>query len=320
MLAFNVISAPFSTAQQQPIATPVALGNSAIVASSTNYGTVRAFPMADIVNNLGIGAWRRQGWSGLDVKVGVIDVGFGGITDFEARENTQVIIPDVKEDYQVQLDRHGTEVLEVIRGIAPGAPLYACGYTDFDGYQRCVSWMISSKVRIINHSVGVPALPLDGSNAWAQQVERAAGEEILWVNAAGNFNKGYIKGTYTPFPNTPYNVFLGGGQFGDTLQIPQISETSTLGRVLLSWEGVNNVAANAIDLDLELYYSDSTEPLYSQGRQSGALGDVPLELLSVDISRPFYIKIRDISGIATGARYVLFIEFADIPGGETQQS
>ena len=125
---------------------------------------------------------------------------FGGIEDFQKRENTDVFVNPADDiaNYQNDTGTHGTEVLEVIHSIAPDAELYACRY---DGLLKslidCTEWLRKAKVNIINHSAGLPVFPPDGNNDWAKLVEKIYVDNILWVNSAGNFNRGFLSENFT---------------------------------------------------------------------------------------------------------------------------
>lgn len=291
-----------------------------IVPSSTNRGEVRAFLMEDLNADLNIRRWQQEGWTGVGQRVGVIDVGFSGLLELESLYDFDInVVNGTDEEYSNQPIRHGTQVIEIVHRVAPRAEIFACQYSDYDGYTTCVDRMIQANVQIINHSVGVPALPLDGENEWAAEVDRAAREGILWINAAGNFASGYVEGNFTYFPGgSPYHAFTGGGTFGEALTVPAVGD-GVEGRVMLSWEGVNGFEANQIDLDLEVHLADG-QITRSNNPQIGGLGQRPLEVLQVDMSRPFGIKVRDLSANAGGARFVLFVEFAALPSGRDAQS
>ncbi|MBN1454072.1 MAG: S8 family serine peptidase [Anaerolineales bacterium] len=300
-----------------PTPTPVGL---VVVQGGNNMGPVQAFTLPDVISRTGIRAWHDAGWTGRGQRVGVLDLGFGGLADFESAFNTAVtLMPGVdRSDYSGDTLSHGVEVLEVIHAIAPNAALYACRYGDFDGYVGCIDWFVSAGVRIINHSAGVPALPLDGTNTWAQQVDRAAREGVLWVNAAGNYAGGFVNNVFTDTNTNSYHEFWGTRGLQETLGVNPIEANQ--GFVMLSWEGIDNIPANAIDLDLEII-DDADQIIASSNRvQRGYPGDTALEWVAFEMNRTFGVRIRDVNGSGVGGRFDLFVEFASVPSGNTQGS
>lgn len=294
----------------------VTINDSVIVQSSSNWGNVRLFPMADVIRDTNIRLWLNEGVTGNDVRIGVMDPGFGGLLGFETSFGLTVNIDSSassKNDYDKHLSKHGVQVLEVIHNIAPRAQLYACSYENFDSYKRCIDFMISSNVRIINHSAGVPALPLDGTNVWAREVDRAAERGILWINAAGNFANGYMDDFFTDSDFDGYHEFRGGFGTAEFLEVPPIGDLR--GVVMLSWEGRGELQANQIDFDLEILNSAGLIIAKSENRQDGQIGQQPIERVSIDMNQTFYIRVRDANGRGDRVNFVLFVEFASLPGG-----
>jgi subtilisin family serine protease len=304
--------------QVQSLPTPTPSGI-AVIQGGDNMGRVQLLTMPEILNRTGIRAWRDAGWTGRGQRIGVLDLGFGGLLSFEARNaKTVTIMPGAdKNSYDADTNTYGTNVLEIIAAIAPEADLYSCQYSTFDQFVECIDWMLVSGVKIINHSVGVPALPLDGTNEWAREVDRAARAGILWVNAAGNFAHGYLSEFFSDTNINTYHEFRGVG-INETLAVEVHNQQS--GLVLLSWEGNDTTPANAIDFDLEIIDADDRVIVTSTNRQNGDPGDTALELVLVSMNRPFGIRVRNIDGMGEGVRLVLFAEFVSLPGAFAQGS
>jgi SH3-like domain-containing protein len=318
LLAF-VVLAPSLNAQSQPTATPFA---PILIQGNPNVGRVQPFIMSDVAVRSGITAWQQNGWTGQGVRVGVLDRGFGGLFALESAFDTTVTtyVGADKSAYDANVVIHGTQVLETIHAVATGVELYACEYNNLDSFALCIDWMIASRVNIINHSAGVPALPLDGSSRWARQVERAANANILWVNAAGNFAQGYHPGIFTDRNVDRLHEFGGFAGEIQALGIASI-ETSSQGVVMLSWADHNGQPANSINLDLQVIDSDTGEVIAaSYNEQSGFPGDEAIEYLAFPMNRPFAVQIIDFAGTAAGVRFALFVEFANLPNGEIQRS
>ena len=284
-----------------------------------NLGQVRALTVREITNSTGVAAWHADNQRGAGVRIGVLDQGFVGITSLFERSTSRFYVPpgNTLEDYDRGITRHGTDVAEVIQIAAPRADLFLCAYINYNEFIDCLSWMSSNDVQIINHSAGVPALPLDGSNTWAREVDRAVREDVLWVNAAGNFNQGFIRDTFSDTTLNTYHEFRGRG-IVEALVIAG-SPTTAASRILLSWEGTEAYAANEINLDL--YVEDAVGNVIASSTQSqnGSSSDVPLETVQVSRDQEIAIRVRDVNGNANLTQFVLFVEFAALaeaePGG-----
>jgi len=340
--------------------------DSPVVQASTFGGDIAPLSFDDLNRDTNLSDWRENGWTGFGQRIGVLDTSFGNIVNFDNQDG--VILTTRDSGYNDDPNLHGTQVLEVIHSIAPNAELFACRYQDFGSFRSCIDWMILNEVNIINHSAGVPAIPIDGTSEWSQQVDRAAGEGILWVNAAGNFAGGVIESRFFAFQEngiqTPCHEFRDLTR-GLGIAIEGTGDSSPrFARVLLAWESNNpSLASNEIDLQLEVLPTDG-DVIHSFQRQNGGTDDRPLDwVTTVDISKPYEVRVRaapemlntnetgEAASIQTcdeilenalnadmtddeanaaieqnvpltvnGTRFVLYVEFADLPGSSPSQS
>jgi len=306
-------------AQEESTPTPTPVGIISLQGSS-NMSDARPLTLPEIIASTFISGWHEYGWYGRGVRIGVLDQGFGELATFQAEQNSRVTIvsDETLADYSDDDVQHGTNVLRVLHAIAPEAELYVCRYFDLNKFTFCINRMVAFEVDIVNHSVGVPVLPLDGSNAWARQVDRATREGILWVNAAGNFANGYISDTFNDRNENTYHEFRGIGVI-ESLGVPA-NPVATTGRIMLSWEGYAEFAANEIDLDLEIVNNAGDTIARSNLPQEGGFDQSALEIVQVDLSQEFGVRIRDKNGLGVPVRFVLFVEFANLDNGNDQQS
>jgi hypothetical protein len=245
------------------------------------------------------------------IRVGVLDTGFGGFLELD-RVVTVVNPSDDPANYDASPNRHGRNVLEVLATFAPHTDLYACAYEDFDSYSLCITLMIGSEVDIIVHSAGVPASPLDGSNRWAREVDRAARAGLLWVNAAGNFANGYIVDTFSDTNGDTMHEFRGVG-IQQTLWIDPGDIDRGSGLVILSWDNTSTQAANAVDLDLHIVSSTQRDIASSTRLQEGLPTQEALETVRVPLGERFGIQIRSFTDLQEPVRMTLFVEYATLP-------
>lgn len=306
-------------AQDNPIPTPLP---EIIELGYSNVGDVLPISLDEVAQRTGIQFWRNAHWTGLGQRVGVLDRGFGGLRTFETQQNVTTVTAynDDKAVYDANHIRHGTQVLEIIHEFAPGAELHVCQYDSFDTFIVCIDWMVLNRVNIVNHSAGVPALPLDGQGRWALEVNRAAQAGILWINAAGNFANGYISEALTDRNTNGLHEFGGVSGEVEALGIESFV-TLTNGVIMLSWLTNDDRPANTIDMDLQVINSSTGEVLGgSYQQQNGDPGQQPLEILRINMNQPFAVQIIDASGDAAGVTFSLFVEFARLQGGSTLSS
>ncbi len=284
----------------------------------------RPLTQQQLLIDYGISAWHDAGWTGAGQRVGVIDTAFGGLLEFQAKTGEVLIPPDDNLSvYTVDNDYHGTQVLELIRLIAPNADLYACRYeATIDQLRECVDWMRLSGVQIINHSVGLPILPLDGNHEWAQLVDETFQNDILWVNSAGNFNQGYISDFFLDRDVNGYHEFVfGTGERSVTINATE--DEPYTGAILLSWQDTQLPLVSPqtglierVDFDLEIVNRITGEVMYEGSRQQRVNADLALyEVVRiVNATQPFDIRVRN-AGLPfeENVPLAIFVEFYPLP-------
>ncbi|MCY4448420.1 MAG: leucine-rich repeat domain-containing protein, partial [Chloroflexi bacterium] len=259
--------------------------------------------------------WNDAGYTGQGIKVGVIDVGFKGISsllgteipsnvlarcytdvgvftsnlaDCEAVDDVSTYWPDWPEcigEVQRREDSgaaHGTIVAESMLDIAPGATLYVAYPRSQGDMQTAVDWMVSEGVQVINHSVSwTYDGPGDGTSPLSisplNTVDHAVSNDILWVNSAGNHAAHTWFGSYSD-PDSDGAISFGGVVNDEVNNLPLRACRSY--RVQLRWE--DGWQGAKTDLDLYLYNTTTRElhpALFSADLQSGEDDHEPFETL-----------------------------------------
>ncbi|MFI5361173.1 MAG: S8 family peptidase [Elusimicrobiota bacterium] len=154
---------------------------------------IKSFPMGDLVWRLGAQNFWRQGLTGKDVKVGVIDGGIGKHSELAEAVKSRTNM--TAERGKALTDDHGTHVTGIIHALAPDAQIN--GYTVFgnesgdpvlkEGADELVIKAVDQAVkdgnRIINLSLGAGSSP---SDSLARKIEDYASQGIVFIVAAGN--------------------------------------------------------------------------------------------------------------------------------------
>jgi hypothetical protein len=258
------------------------------------------------VNKTLANEWQQQGLTGKGVKVGVLDLGFGGYQDLLGTELPETVTVQVFGD-ETMFDKevHGTACAEIIHEMAPEAELYLAYYDGSDvAMGQAVEWLISQDVDIISNSTGSSGLtPMDGTGFAAELVDWAHDEGILWVNAAGNEADAHWRGTFTDSNSDTIHEF-----FPDAEVLPFIPfGPGVQTQIIMSWDDWQNVDQ---DYDLILLNKDGELLAKSEEPQEGQAGQLPIEgfLYEFADNEVYLLAIQNFEGRASGeATFDLFI-------------
>jgi PKD repeat protein len=144
-------------------------------------------------------AYHNAGVTGSGVKVAVIDLGFYGLAQAQARGDlpASVVQNDLTGTGLSSGISHGTAVAEIIYDIAPGAELTLIKIGDDVDLDQAVTYCLANGIDIINHSLGwYNTSNYDGNGTIADIARRAVNGGILWVNAAGNEAQSHWRGSF----------------------------------------------------------------------------------------------------------------------------
>ena len=296
---------------------PLSAGDYTVEATTFRSGETGSFTLSIAVSAFeeiagrgvdahGAKAWHQAGITGQGIKVGVLDLGFEGISDLLGTElpttvharcytdiNTFTANISDCEDQEDEED-HGTAVAEAIFDIAPDITLYISNPPSRGDLRAATDWMIAQGVQVINHSVGwLWDGPGDGtsprSNSPLKTVDAAVAGGILWVNAAGNeADNTWFKQPYRD--NNPSNGLIEFGPNDAFNGIFLVAEEPI--RFQLRWADLWGGATRDLDLLLigrDLPTHDDCQGLLtglpanrgvvacSTREQSGAAGHDPFE-------------------------------------------
>jgi len=231
---------------------------------------------------IGADAFHTAGITGSGVKVGVIDLGFVGLSQAQARGDLpySVVQNDLTGTGLATGYSHGTAVAEVIYDIAPGAQLYLIKIADEVDLDQAVTYCLSNGIDVINHSLGWYNTNFyDGTGTIPDIARRATSGGILWVNAAGNEAESHWEGTF----------FDGNADGWHDTSITLYASSGSQIILYLTW---NEWPAASTDYDLYLYDSASQVVASSTKYQTGA--EEPTESIQVTApqSGTYTIRVR----------------------------
>ncbi|MCK4570317.1 PKD domain-containing protein [Candidatus Bipolaricaulota bacterium] len=236
---------------------------------------------------IGADGFHAVGIRGSGSKVAIIDLGFSGLAQAQARGDLPYTIGqnDLTGTGLSSGITHGTAVAEIIYDIAPEADLYLIKIADEVDLDLAVTYCLSNGIDIINHSLGWYNTNFyDGTGTIAETAQRAISGGILWVNAAGNEAESHWEG-----------VFTDGNSDGWLDQNVTFYATAGSQAVLfLTW---NEWPQASTDYDLYLFDPSSNLVASSTKHQTGT--EEPTESIQVSTTASGIYTIR-IQG--TGSR------------------
>ncbi|HEX9628120.1 MAG TPA: hypothetical protein VGA00_14360, partial [Acidiferrobacterales bacterium] len=195
----------------------------------------------------GAGDVHQLATPGAGIAIGVIDLGFGGLSQSQASGDLPLTL--TVTDYTGLGSggtSHGTNVAEIVHDMAPGAMLYLAKIGSEVQMAQAVNDMAAAGVRTIVHSaVWFGAAFYDGTGPICDIAASAGAAGIQWVNGAGNHRlKHYLAG-FTDGDGDLRHEF-GAGQNFNTISLAAGSLVS----LYLNWDAYPRTQ---IDYDLFLY-------------------------------------------------------------------
>lgn len=259
------------------------------------------------VAKTGAADMQAMGNSGAGVKMGIIDLGFIGLSAAiaagELPSNT------VSTDYtgrglQTDYD-HGTNVAQIAYDMAPGATLYLAKISTETQLSQALNDMAAAGVTIVNHSVAwFGAAFYDGTGPICSIANSADSKGILWVNAMGNARNAHYLGTFTDADADLRHEFASGQNY-TTISLTANSPVS----LILNW---NAYPTTTTDYNLYLYNANpdtgGAVVASSIAVQRGTGSSQPLEQINYTptTSGTYYIVVKKAKSTTPNVLLTLF--------------
>ena len=288
--------------------------------ASKQPGVIRARAIVPPISNLGpitsegaavhrSASWNATGFTGRNVKVGVIDGGFyrfGELMGTELPTQVQVRcytsigrhtsnLADCETSGQV----HGAAVAEALTDIAPDVQLYITQPLTEADVQDAVNWMISQGVQVINQSLTwIWDGPGDGTSpnsaSLLNTVDHAVDNGIFWANSAGNSAAEHWLGPFNDSDGDGWHNWTGT----ESCNGVTVRGNNAPIQVQLRWDDVWTQANR--DLDLHMILEDGSEEVVSDNTQNGQAGQQPYETISARASEAerVCLQVKQKSGTA----------------------
>lgn len=238
--------------------------------------------VAALIASVGLGPYHQLGKHGKNIKVAILDNGFGGLNNSLGKR-----LPPETELVKSPLDQmenttHGTKLAEVLYALATGQNKYSekvdgpkiilMNTNGFTNFKHAVKQVIERKVDIVLYAqVWQYFGNFDGKGFINAEVNKATKAGVLWINAAGNMGQS----TY----NGPVNI----GSDGVTVTLPHeqrfvrftVPRDQTPVSIALNWNDYKDTTNFATQQDLDLILEDTYQHQLGTGRlhQTGPNGN-----------------------------------------------
>lgn len=251
---------------------PERVDNQAGLDAQTIGGSVSARIGADL--------WNAAGFTGEGIRIGVMDLGFAGISELAGDElpdedamTTNLPIDELNE----QADAHGTAVATVVHRIAPDAELFIAYFdgSSFSSFMDALEFLAENNVQIVNASFGSMLGPRDGT--WGQTVivsEFIEENDILWVNAAGNEAQKHTLFEYREGE-------AGFHDFGDEDYLMPFLARSEFVSITMNWNG-NWDGEEENNYQIVVFDEDGDEIAVGAESKRGRRNDLPFQFASFE--------------------------------------
>lgn len=184
---------------------------------------------------IGADAWHAAGITGQGIRIGILDLGFGGIQGaIEAGQLPATVQGNFDlDDLDEQPINHGTACAIVAHGVAPDAEIFVAYYQNGSSKSliSALQYLEQNKVNVLNYSVSSLVGPRNGAFGTALLVDAFVRDTgILWVNSAGNYALSHSIFRFNPDDN--------GVHFFDEENVVLPFKTgSPVTSIVMNWNG-----------------------------------------------------------------------------------
>lgn len=248
---------------------------------------------------------------GAGVKIGIIDLGFSGLSAAQAAGElpANAVVTDYTGTGATTGTNHGTSVAQIVYDMAPQAQLYLAKISTDVELQEAVDGMVAAGVQVINHSVGwYGAAFYDGTGPICDSVNTADANGIQWVNSAGNDRLRHYLATFTDADGDLRHEFASGQDYNTVT----LAANATL-QLVLNWDAYPNTS---IDYNLSLYNGDPEAGGAVVASSTTRQSTYPIPYESLSYTAPaagtYYIVVTKRTSGTAHVRLSLFSLSADL--------
>jgi hypothetical protein len=261
---------------------------------------------------IGADKWHDAGITGKGVRIGILDMGFGGIAKYAGKQlpeadamKSNIPLDELDE----QEEDHGTACAMVVHGAAPDAELFIAWFdgSSDESWEEAVNFLIENKVQIVNYSVGSAVGPRDGTFGESIIVEQIVEDNnILWVNAAGNEA---VDHTMFQYKDNGKGVHA----FTDKVAALPFVPFAPITTVIMNWNG-NWKGKERDEYDFRILDKEGNEVAIAAEPKKGKKNDFPFQGVSFEAEpkQLYFMQIHKEKG-SKNATLDIFIPNAVFP-------
>ncbi len=227
-------------------------------------------------------AWNAQGFTGDGIRVGIIDVQFGGWEDllgvelppadrttYRAFGGTSVVADEV----------HGTACAEIVHDIAPDAHLFLAHISSLNDLFAALDWLDDQGAHVATMSLGwYGSGPGDGTGRMAEELTAfISAADVLFLTSGGNERRSHWQGTTIDGDGNDWVDFESGDDLNELGSTFSDGDRIAVNIVWDDWDSPTT------DYSLHLFNLDGAEPVevaVSDRPQSGQSHNTPYETIS----------------------------------------
>jgi hypothetical protein len=245
---------------------------------------------------IGADKWHAAGITGKGIKVGILDMGFGGFADLLGSELPENVETNISaRAMNAQQENHGTACAAVVHSVAPDAELFLAYFdgNSRDSFIEALTWLQEQGVQVINYSVGSAIGPRDGTFGDAPLVDAFVRETgILWVVAAGNYALSHTILKYKAGEDGLHNF----GDNDDVYTMPFIAGEPVTS-VVMNWNG-NWKGGEKSQYDFFILDENGNELAAGNEPRRGKRNDFPfqIQVFEANPGSIYYLAIRRTRG------------------------
>jgi subtilisin family serine protease len=244
------------------------------------------------------GAWHSIGYTGQEVKAGIVDLGFYRWTTLQAEgelpANTICVNLTTRPNCGNTKAgrRHGSACAELFADMAPGiGTLYLYALDDDADLALIVDHMLANGVQVASMSLGwLNGEPNDGSGPISAEVNRARDSgDIFWAAAAGNHRERHYEAWFDPGDCAVGHDFDSGPGCNNLNSLGPLPQLDTV-CLYLNW---NDWPVTDQDYDLRVYRDNGGDLAHVLDIGTIQDGDPPAEgaCFPTPISDTYYILV-----------------------------
>ena len=227
-------------------------------------------------------AWNAQGFSGAGIRVGIIDVQFGGWDDLVGVE----LPPAERTTYRafggasvVADEVHGTACAEIVHDIAPDAHLFLAHIRTLSDLFAALDWFDDEGAHVATMSLGwYGSGPGDGTGRIAEEITAfISASDALFMTSAGNERRSHWQGTTVDGDGNDWVDFDSGDDLNELSSSMAEGDRVAVSIVWDDWDFPTT------DYSLHLFNLDGPEPVevaVSDRPQTGQSHHTPYETIS----------------------------------------